>query len=145
MLERIKDGEDMNELARKLSIYRDARNGGVVSNYVYKRVEGRFGKEFFETLRRAEKDELIGPIKNREGTYEVARQDAKTEPEVLPFERVRKLIESNLQQTKMNEATIKLLNSLKEKAAKEVVKSPLVIEAEEKAKKRQGNVEGQQK
>ncbi len=145
VLKRIKAGEDISELARELSIYRDARNGGVVSNYVYRRVEGRFGEEFFEALKAAEQGKIIGPIVNREGTYEVARQNAKTEAEILPFEKVSGLIESNLQQTKMNEVTIELLGSLKEKAAKKVEKSALMIEAEEKARKRQESPQGGQK
>jgi len=130
VLERIKAGEDINALAKELSIYGDAKRGGVAKKYLYKTVKGRFGPKFFEALMAAEKDELIGPVEVKGGNYEVARQRDKTEPKILPFEKAKERIRSILQRKERAGAFKSLLASLKEQAAGKIVKSQRLIEAE---------------
>lgn len=125
-LERIKAGEDINTLAKELSIHDDAKKGGVAKKYMYKRVKDRFGVKFFEALAAAEEGELIGPIKAKGDAYEVARQTGKIEPKPIPFEKVKDQIKSRLLRTEKDNALTNLLDSLKGQAADKIVKSPLI-------------------
>lgn len=132
-LERIKAGEKINALAKELSIYKDAKNGGVVKKSSYTMVKGYFGNNFFEAITAARESELIGPIKARKNTYEIARQEGKTEPKAMPFEKVKDKIKSKLERTEKANAVRSLLDSLREKAADKIVKSPRLIRAEKAA------------
>ena len=129
-LERIKAGEDINALAKELSVHRDAKKGGAAKEYAYTRVRRQFGDEFFSSLMAAEKDDLIEPVKTARGLYEIARLENKTESKPLPFEKAKEKIKSRLMRTEQQKAFESLLNSLKEQAAEKIVKSPRLIQAE---------------
>ena len=144
-LKRIEAGEDMGEVAKEVSVFRDARNGGVVSKYVHRRIEGRYGKEFLETLLSTEVGKLIGPIQTKGGEYEVVRLDEKIETVIKSFEEVKGRIESQLLITKKDEAAMNLMGSLKEKAAGRIVKSPLVSRIDEEMKKKMEKKKQEQK
>ena len=130
VLERIKAGEDINALAKELSIYDDAKKGGVARRYVYKLVKRRFGTKFFEAIAAAEEGELIGPIKIGDDAYEIAHQGSKIKPTPLPFEKVKDQIKVKLQRIERNRAFKSLLDSLKEEAADKIVRSPLITQTE---------------
>lgn len=150
VLERIKAGEDISALAKELSIYLDAKRGGVARGYMYEIVEKRFGTKLFEALVAAKEGELIGPVKIEGNAYEVARLDGKIEPKPpLPFEKVKDQIKSLLERTEKADAFKSLLDSLKEQAADKIVRSPPITQpsksAGEKSKEGKGRNEGKQK
>ncbi len=132
-LERMKAGEDINELAKELSIYRDAKRGGAVRKYRYNVVKRRFGDEFFEVITAAKAGELIGPVKSKKDSYEVARLEDKTEPRILPFEKAKEQIRSRLWRTERENAFGSLLESLKQASADRIVKSPRIIQEDKPA------------
>ena len=132
-LKRIKAGENINALARKLSIYGDAKKGGVAKKYMYQTVKRRFGNEFFEALTAAGEGELIGPVKTKDNAYEVARCEGKTKPKILPFEKVKGQIKAKLERTEKSNAFKSLLDTLKEKAADKIVRSPQITQPEKPA------------
>lgn len=148
-LERIKAGEDINTLAKELSIHDDAKKGGVAKKYMYKRVKDRFGVKFFEALAAAEEGELIGPIKVKGDAYEVARQTGKIEPKPIPFEKVKDQIKSRLLRTEKDNAFTNLLDSLKGQAADKIVRSSLITQEDKptgkKPKEGKGPGEDKQK
>lgn len=129
-LERIEAGEDINALARELSVYADAKKGGVAKKYMYKTVKRRFGEEFFVAMTAAKKEDLIGPVKTKDNAYEVARCEGKTEPKILPFEKVKEQIKAKLEQTEKSNAFKSLMDTLKEKAADKIVRSPRITQPE---------------
>ena len=130
VLERIKAGEDINKLAKELSIYGDAEKGGAAKKYVYRTIKRRFGNKFFEAIVAVEKGELIGPIKVGDNAYEVARQEGKIEPKPLPFEKVKEQIRVKLPRIESGKVFGSLVDSLKEEAANKIVKSPLITQTE---------------
>ena len=103
-LKRIKAGEDINELAKELSTYSDAQQGGVVDKQSYSTVRRFFGTPFFETLLTAKEGDLIGPAHIRGDTYEVAIFKSRIEPRPLPFENVKEQIKSKLKRNKATAA-----------------------------------------
>jgi len=129
-LERIKAGEDINALARELSIDGDAKDGGVVKKRRYNEVRRYFGTRFFDSINDANQGDLIGPVKVKGNVYEIARQEGKIEPKPLPFEEVQARLKSNLLRRERRDAANNLAELLKEKAAGEIVKSPRLIDAE---------------
>lgn len=136
-LERIKAGENVSALAKELSIHRDAKNGGIIKKHPYERVKRAFGDEFFEALVAANEGQLIGPIKVSDG-YEIARQENKTEPGILTFEEAKDRISMRLLYEERNNAFKSLLDSLKQKAADKIVKSPRLIQAEKPPEEKPG-------
>ena len=126
VLKRIKAGEDISELAKELSIHRDGKKGGVAKKYKYKTVERRFGKEFFDAIVAVKKGEFVGPVKDKKGDYEVARQTYKSEPGVLPFEKVKEAIKTRLMRIEKEKSFTSLLDSLKKASADKIVKSPAI-------------------
>ena len=127
VLKRIKAGEDISELAKKLSTHRDGKKGGVAKKYKYKTVERRFGKEFFDAVVAVKKGELVGPVKDKKGNYEVARQTYKSEPGVLPFEKVKEAIKTRLMRIEKEKSFTSLIDSLKKASAGKIVKSPKIV------------------
>jgi parvulin-like peptidyl-prolyl isomerase len=89
-----------------------------------------YGVKLNEALLAAKEGELIGPVKNDDGTCEVARLDNKTEPQITPFETVKEQLRARLERTEKGNAFKSLLDSLRKNAADKVVKSPRIIEAE---------------
>lgn len=129
-LNRIKSGEDINEVAKQLSNYSDAQEGGKVKGQPYGTVRRFFGTPFFEALLAAKEGDLIGPIRIRGDTYEVGRFESRIDPEPLPFEQVKEQIKSKLLRNAANRANNDLLNSLKKDAADKIVRSALITKPE---------------
>jgi len=131
VLQRIKAGEDINYLAVQLSIYElDAKGGGIARDYSYSQVEKHFSPKFLEAMIKATKGQIIGPIESKNNSYEIVRQERKTEPEILPFEKVKDLLKSKLHADERMKALNALLDSLRQAAADKTVKSPMVIQFE---------------
>jgi hypothetical protein len=135
-LNRLKAGENINELAKKLSSAPDARRGGTVKELSYITTERRYSREFMEKLRSAKEGEIIGPVAVGRDNYEVARKDGETKPVPLPFADVKDKLKSQLERTKSQESLKSLMDSLKKTAADQIVKSPRLIEAEKAAPER---------
>ena len=135
-LERIKAGEDMNSLAMELSIHPDGKTGGTVKKTNSATIQRVYGAKLNETLLAAKQGELIGPVKNDDGTYEVARLDNKTEPQITPFEKVKEQLRAKLERTEKSNAFKSLLDSLRKDAADKVIKSPRIIGAEKPSTER---------
>lgn len=131
VLERLKSGEGINELAKELSISIDARRGGVVRERRHRDVEKRFGSSFLEALEAAKDGELIGPIKvDKDDGYEVARKTGEIKPTPRPFDEVKNRIKSDLQRAGRNNALKSLLDRLKKEAEHKIVKSARLVEIE---------------
>ena len=131
VLVRIKSGEDINAIAKELSTYRDAKEGGTVKKYTYERVKSRFGKQFFNELTAAKEGSIIGPVKvENEEAYEIARFEGKTEPNVLTFEKAKDRIRPKLLQSEKTNAFNTLLDSLKKSAADKITKSSVLTQQE---------------
>ena len=92
VLDRIKAGENINELARQLSISDDAKAGGVMKDAKDYTIRRRFNAELLDKIKAANEKELIGPIRINEEAYEVVSLDEKVESEILPFEEAKKQI-----------------------------------------------------
>ncbi len=129
-LERIKAGQDMNSLAMELSIHPDGKTGGAVKKTDSAAIQRVYGAKLNEALLAAKQGELIGPVKNNDGTYEVARLDNKTEQQIAPFETVKEQLMARLERTEKGNAFKSLLDSLRKDAAGKVIKSPRIIKAE---------------
>lgn len=127
-LERIKAGEDIRELARELSIHRDAEAGGKVREYTHPMVVQLFGNDFFQSLSAVEEGQLIGPIATDDNAYEIARHDGITEERNLSLAMAKSKIRLRLRRSESNKAVVKLLESLKEEAADKIVKSASITQ-----------------
>ena len=132
-LERIKAGEDINELAEELSIHRDAEAGGKVREYTHPMVVQLFGDDFFQALSAAAQGQLIGPIATEDNAYEIARHDGITEQRNLSPVMAKHKIMLRLRRSESNKAVVALLESLKEKAADKIVKSPSITQIDQPA------------
>ncbi|MHC4645428.1 MAG: peptidyl-prolyl cis-trans isomerase [Planctomycetota bacterium] len=130
VLEKVKSGKDIKTLARRLSIAKDAPRGGAVNRAAYSRVQLQFGEELLDALAAAKEGDLAGPVKTKEGEYEVAQLTSKTEPTPLPFEQVKGRIKTKLEQQRTRSALIDLRNSLKKGAENRIVKSDRLMAIE---------------
>jgi peptidyl-prolyl cis-trans isomerase C len=113
-LERILQGEDINELARELSVYHDAQRGGTVENLIERAVKNGYGPEFLKALEAASAGQLLGPIKTKNDFYEVARLDGKRAARIRPLEEVKEQLRSNLLYRFQNRRIEEQLDALKE-------------------------------
>ncbi len=134
VLEKVKGGANINELAEKLSIDRDAREQGKVQRASERTIAGRFGKDFLKALKAAKVGEVIGPIEVEDkGVYEVAVKESQVDPEPRPLERVRAYIEARLRRQLASQAVGALVERLQKENADRITKSPRLIEAEKAA------------
>jgi len=133
VLKRIKAGDDINELARKLSIYRDADKGGKTRKSL-RAIKTIFGKDFAEVLNKAKVGQVVGPVEiEDEGVYEVVRKDGQTKSEPLPFEQVKEYIKTRLLRIERRKAIQALLDRLEKENADRLYKSKRLLEAEKAA------------
>jgi hypothetical protein len=131
VLEKLKAGENINDLAKRLSVASDAVLGGVAKERSYSQVRQLYSEEFLEKIRAAKDGEFVGPVvAGRESYYEVARKDGETKPTPLPFEQVKEKLKSQLERTGKEKAYRSLLDSLMKEATGKIVKSPRLIQAE---------------
>ncbi|MHC4737362.1 MAG: peptidylprolyl isomerase [Planctomycetota bacterium] len=130
-LERINAGQDIHELAEELSIHRDAEAGGKVREYTHPMVVQLFGDDFFQALSAASQGQLIGPITTEDNAYEIARHDGITEERNLSLTMAKHKIRLRLRRSESNKAVVTLLESLKEKAADKIVRSPSITQTDQ--------------
>ncbi|HUW18110.1 MAG TPA: peptidyl-prolyl cis-trans isomerase [Sedimentisphaerales bacterium] len=131
VLNKIKAGEDISELAKKVSVAEDGRRGGMVRKYMYSAVERRYGAKFLEAITSAKENDLVGPVEvDKAGGYEVAIKKGQIKPVPRPFEEVKDRIKARLEAEEKDKAFKSLMDSLRKEAAGKIVKSPRLIEAE---------------
>jgi hypothetical protein len=117
VIKRLEQGEDINELAKKLSVAYDAQDGGIVVKLDKDRVGIRYGKEFLDALLNATEGKIIGPVKNESGKYEVARHEGKREPRVRDLDaRLSRQIKAKLEDEAKNNIIKELLKRLRQDA-----------------------------
>jgi hypothetical protein len=139
VLEKLKAGENINELAKKLSVASDAirrreLKSGEVKNQAYSQIRRLYSEEFLEKLKAAKEGDFVGPVAvGRKGQYEVARKDGETKSTSLPFEQVKDKLKSQLERKEKRDAYQSLLDSLQKEAAGKIMKSPRLIQAEKTA------------
>ncbi len=131
---RIEAGENINELAKELSVAKDAKKGGKAAKYQEKTVKGRFSEEFLVAFNKASEGEIIGPIKVKNDKYEVARHEGKRRSKLKPFKDVEKAISSRLDGEAKQKAIKKLFESLREKSKSKIEKMGVLKDIEETPK-----------
>jgi peptidyl-prolyl cis-trans isomerase C len=116
VLKKLNEGGDINALARELSIASDAKAGGRATKYQKNIIESKYGKEFFDALLGASEGKLIGPIKTKDGKYEVAMHEGKREPKIKEFDKVSAQIKAKLENDARRNTVDGLLKKLRENA-----------------------------
>jgi parvulin-like peptidyl-prolyl isomerase len=119
-LERIKQGEDINELAKELSVYHDSKRGGKVTNLIERAVKTGYGRVFLKALQAASIGQLIGPIKTSNDFYEVAQLEGKQEGRIKPLEEVEEQLRTTLLYRIQNSSIEERLDALKKKENTEI-------------------------
>ncbi len=113
---KIEQGEEINELAKTMSVASDAKKGGRATKYREDTVRQRFGQEFLNALSNASEGDIIGPVKNKDGKYEVARHEGKRAAHVIEFDKVKDQIRSTLESQEKQKAVQNLINTIRENA-----------------------------
>jgi len=131
LVDKIKAGADINELAKTNSKNRDAEKGGVVLKMPESTTSRNFGRKLTDALLASSEGKIIGPVKGKAKFYEVARHEGKLAAKAKPFKNVKEQIQSQLLQTAKREATQNLLTSLKEKAESKIKKSEVIFEKQD--------------
>jgi len=128
VVERIQSGEDAEEVAKRLSIARDASKGGVAKNHMARTVRSRFGDEFLKAISAAEVGEVVGPIKLKNGTYEVVVLTIKTPASIKNFEEVKEQIKMQLTKKAKADAYKNLIEGVRVEAEGKIVESEMLKE-----------------
>jgi peptidyl-prolyl cis-trans isomerase C len=117
VLKRLQQGEDINELAKELSITYDAPEGGRVVKLNRNSVEVRYGKEFLDALLNATEGQIIGPLKSENGKYEIARHEGRLNPKVRDLDpALSGQIKAKLENEARNNIVEELLKKLRRDA-----------------------------
>ena len=82
-------------------------------------------------LSAATQGQLIGPIATEDNAYEIARHDGITEQRNLSPVMAKHKIRLRLRRSESNKAVVALLESLKEKAADKIVRSPSITQTDQ--------------
>ncbi|OHB54978.1 MAG: hypothetical protein A2Y12_00950 [Planctomycetes bacterium GWF2_42_9] len=130
IIEQINKGAEINELAKTESVAADAKKGGKSAKFREESIAQRYGKDFLDALNNATEGQIIGPIKNKEGKYEVARHEGKRASYILPFDNVKDQIKSTLENEKKKNAVQDLLNNLQEKSKDKCKKADIFTESQ---------------
>lgn len=133
LIEQINKGAEINELAKTESVASDGKKGGKAPKFREETIRQRFGQEFFDALNNATEGQLIGPIKNKEGKFEIARHEGKRAAYVLEFDKVKAQIQASLENEKKKNAVQDLLKNLQENAKGKFKKADIFSEAEKTA------------
>ena len=115
-LKRINAGEDINVLAKELSTASDAQKGGKANKFQENTVRSRFGSDFLNALLNATEGQITGPVKNKDGKYEIVRHEGKRAQKIKDFEKVEQMIRANLENQARKKAMDDLTNGLRENA-----------------------------
>lgn len=122
---RLLANEDIDKLAKELSIAPDGKNGGAVKKTPQTAIERQYGKEFSAALAAGSEGMIIGPVKVQDG-FEIARHEGKLAAKVKPFDEVSPMVKRNLEQKGKMEATEKFRETLKKDSAAKSYTSPLL-------------------
>jgi len=131
----LKAGEDFNELAKKVSIADDAREGGRIDRKGPNLIRKNYGQAFLEALDKALVGQVIGPVPV-DDYYEIIRKDFYKPIQPRSYERMRGRIRTKLLSEKREAAFDELINSLKEKSRQPIEKSEKLLEMEKETEKR---------
>jgi peptidylprolyl isomerase len=138
VLKRLEKGEDISVLAKELSVAKDAQKGGRAEKYQEKTIAGRFGQDFLDALLKVSEGQIIGPIKNKDEKYEIARHEGKRSAHIIDFDKVKDKIRVTLDGQAKKKAVDDLLNNLRQNAKDRYKKADILSEnnkAQEKEKK----------
>jgi peptidyl-prolyl cis-trans isomerase C len=128
VLKRIEAGEDFDVLAKELSKATDAQKGGKANKFQENTVKSRFGEVFLNALLGATEGQVIGPVKNKDGKYEIARHEGKRAAKIKDFDKVEQTIKTNLENQARKKAVEDLMNGLREKAKQRYKMTPAPAE-----------------
>jgi parvulin-like peptidyl-prolyl isomerase len=67
-------------------------------------------------LLNATEGQIIGPVKNKDGKYEIVRHEGKRAQKIKDFEKVEQMIRANLENQARKKAMDDLTNGLRENA-----------------------------
>jgi parvulin-like peptidyl-prolyl isomerase len=119
-LERVRQGEDINALAKELSVYHDSRRGGKVKDLIERAVKTGYGRAFLKALQEASEGELVGPIKTGNDFYEVAQLEGRREGRTKSLKEVKEQLRATLLRRFQNRNIEERLDVLKKKANAEI-------------------------
>ncbi len=128
VFKRVESGEDIDKLAKELSTAGDAKKGGLAFKYQEKTILSRFGQEFLDDLAKASEGQIIGPVKNKDGKYEVARFEGKLSAKIKNFDKVKDEIRSFLEDQARDRAGQDLLDNLRKNARQRYKKTGILTE-----------------
>lgn len=135
LIQRINQGAGINDLIQEPSAADDTKEGEKVQKLVENLVRARYGQKFLDALLAASEGAIIGPIKLRDGSYEIARYEKTFPASPKPFEQAQKVIKAKLTRDARGKALDNLIASLREKAQSRIVKSKQLLEAEKTAER----------
>ncbi|MFA5292890.1 MAG: peptidyl-prolyl cis-trans isomerase [Phycisphaerae bacterium] len=127
-LKRINSGEEINELAKSLSVAGDAKKGGRLTKSTELNIQTHFGQELLDALLKASEGDIVGPVKGKNGKYEIARHEGKRASRIMEFDKVKDRIKAKLEGQAKNKAVEDLIQSLKEKAKQRYKKMGILSE-----------------
>ena len=133
LVQRIKQGAEINDLIQEPSTADDAKEGEKVQKLMENLVGARYSQKFLDALLAASEGDIIGPVKRKDGSYEIARHERTFPAGAKPFEQVQKIIKAKLTRDVQGKTLDDLIASLKEKAQSRIVKSKQLLEAEKAA------------
>lgn len=133
--DKIDKGEEINELAKTISVASDAKKGGKAAKFREETVRQRYGQEVLDALLQSSEGQIIGPIKNKDGKYEVMRHEGKRAARVLELDKVKDQIKITLESQEKKDAVEKLIKKLRENA-KDKYKLNGIFEETEKSDKK---------
>jgi len=126
----IKNGEDFNELAKKISIAKDASRGGKIPKREHGMIERVYGKAFFEALERAKVGQVTGPVQV-DDCYEIIRLERHTPKKLRPYEKIKNNLRAKLLRERRKAAFDDLMKELKEKTRYTIEKSDAFLKMEQ--------------
>ena len=131
VLEKLKAGGDIKELAKTESIAKDAKQGGYIRKIGFGVIQRRFSPEIAEQVEKAEPNKLIGPLENRTKKFEIISVESVKPTKILSFERARKKIDGILLGKKRTQYFEDYRENLKKDNAKKMYRSPILDEPAE--------------
>jgi len=127
-LKRINNGQEINELAKELSVAGDAKKGGQVTKSTEPAIQNQFGQEFLDALLKASEGDIVGPVKGKNEKYEIARHEGKRLSRIVEFDKVREQIKGNLESQAKTKAIEDMIKSLRENAKQRYKKTGILSE-----------------
>ncbi len=133
--DRIDKGEEINELAKTLSVANDAKKGGKAAKFREETVRQRYGEECFNALSNASEGNIVGPVKNKDGKFEIFRHEGKRAAKVIEFDKAKDQIKASLESQEKKNAVENLIKKLREDAKDKCGLNGIFGETEKSEKK----------